>query len=387
MKKYILLFSFLFFYFCNDKSKNSIVETKNNILSYKKLKLTEVGVKKFSLDYETAPYIDCFQYIQSAHQLVFLNAYNNSLYFYDYLTGEFIKKKSYEKEGSNGVGKLQGFLYHAGDSVYTYSYNTFTLCALDSLSQVYKKKMMYNQSTELNNNFSIVPTPCVITTAPIKKIGKFVVMAGFVGTETYMETPSNRPTVCLYDTENDTIQYVVNYPKQYSENNWGGGFTYRFVYYTVKDDNIIVSFPASHHLIKYNLYSKFEKIVYAGSGKVKYIKPYSYNKKTSIDERKAWDWYMNTPSYESILYDKFRNCYYRIARLPDSNYKKGQRKNNKPIVIIKLNKNLEYVGEVQVPMDRKWFSQKVFITEKGLNMAFEFENEDFITFQIFNIDE
>ena len=378
----ITIFSFVFFLFsCTDNSVN------NKKAPYKQLTITNVQEKKISLDNETSPYIDQFQYIPDRKYLVFVNQYNNSLYFYDYETQANIKKIFYEKEGANGVGTLQGFLYQNKDSVFTYDYNTYTLCISDSLNNVFKRKMLYSQSEVLDDNFIIVPSPYVTTTTPIQKIGGYLTMIGFVATETPMETPSNRPVVCLYDIDRDIVKYVVNYPQQYTESNWAGGFAYRLPSYAIKNNLIVVSFPASNELTVYDLSNQSQREVYAGSGKIKAIKPYSSTKQEAIDNQKSWDWYMQNPSYESILYDKFRDCFYRIARLADENYQRGQRDNNKPIVLIKLNGNLEYMGEVLLPMDRKWLSQKVFVTEEGLNIAFEEDNEDIISFQILRIDE
>ena len=49
---------------------------------------------------------------------------------------------------------------------------------------------------------------------------------------------------------------------------------------------------------------------------------------------RVFEWYMNTPSYEGVFYDKYRELYYRIARLPDTNYKIGNRGNNKPLLLL-----------------------------------------------------
>jgi hypothetical protein len=77
------------------------------------------------------------------------------------------------------------------------------------------------------------------------------------------------------------------------------------------DESIIINFPASHYLVKYSLVTGKESNYYAGSSSIESIKSFPFPKGSEIDETEAWMWYMNNPSYESILYDEDKLTFYQ----------------------------------------------------------------------------
>ena len=165
--------------------------------------------------------------------------------------------------------------------------------------------------------------------------------------------------------------------------------TYRLPYYCLNEHgDYVISFPACHQLVSGNLNgSRQSTIVESGCNAIKEIKPYrKYKFIMNHSSDDVWSWYMNNPSYEGILYDKYRKVYYRFARLPLPEYKKGDRGNRKPLVVIILDENLQYLGEYLMPTVVEYFSTNAFVSERGLNIQVISDNEDVLQFYVYEYE-
>ena len=103
-----------------------------------------------------------------------------------------------------------------------------------------------------------------------------------------------------------------------------------------------------------------------------------------INEDNAWFWYMTNPSYQNIIYDKYKNQYYRIARLPKQDFTLSERGNMKPIIIIILDSNFKYIGEVELDMNIRYSLNNCFATKEGLNIQVHTNDDDKLTFYVYS---
>lgn len=364
---------------CSDKKKiNGIILNDERKFYENNFTLSQNNIKEFSLDSVTINLINYIQYIDidSINCLSILNEYNNSIYFFDYESSDFSHQIQCKK--SNDVaGNIRGFYYLNKDSIFVYSYASGFLYCMNSEADVFIKHRL---AKIVNSNKMIYPYSYATTFAPLKEYDSKIITIGLVTGESSLETGENRPVVSIFDLENKLNSYVINYPEPYVTYNWGGGLTYRLAYYDLCPESIIVSFPASHNLLKYSLLTGEQTNYYAGSLAIEYMKSFPYSKDTPIDEEKAWEWYMNNPSYEGVLYDKYLDRYYRIARLPVTEFNKDEIGNSKPVVIVILDKNLQYIGEVSLPTDIRFFPTNCFVSRDGFNIQVLTDNEDKLTF-------
>lgn len=365
------------FFSCTNSGK--VINERYNS-SGKEYSLSLVSIKEYSLDSETSYLAEYLQYVDtdSIAKLCFMNTHNNSIYIYEEETGDFVKKIIFEKEGNNGVNKVQGFSFINNDSIYVYSYNTNILYMSNQNAEVKSTIGLYDRQESSYD--LIVPASYLMTNSPLKAYGNSLYSAGFTSGETIFETTENRPVITAIDYKKGDKRHLVNYPQQYAEYNWGGGFAYRMPYFDIDSSSLIISFSADHHLTQVNISDKKEKRYYAGSSKIEHINSYPVNKTLPIDENKAFDWYMSNASYEGVFYDKFRQQYYRVARLPSKNHVTGARENNKPIIVIVLDSNLSYLGEVPLPKDIKYNTFNCYVSKGGLNIQVITDNEDKLTF-------
>lgn len=374
-----LLSFFLFFLFlqcCKNKVEYGVIqnmETPNHKNNFEAIRL---GTKEFHLDEETVNLIDYLQYIDSLDFLTFLNDHNKSICFYDNNSAEYLYRINLE----NLRNQICGYYWDNGN-IFAYSYNSGILFSIDSSNNVKSKYLMSNASK--GNKDMIYPAPYLQSLAPLKKYDNKILSVGFVTGETSFETTNNRTVVTIFDLDDSSISNVVNYPEIYTLYNWAGGFTYRMPSYDLVNESIIINFPACHYLIKYSLATGIQSNHYAGGSTIEYIKSFPFSKNKTIDENRAWVWYMNNPSYEGVLYDKYREQYYRISRLPIRDYNVKERGNRKPIVIIILDANLNYIGEVNLPPDVYFLPGNCYVSKEGFNIQVLTEDEDKLTFYLY----
>ncbi len=339
------------------------------------------NIKEFALDHQTTNIVDYLKFIDhdTISYLSILNEYNNSIYFYDNEGLAFIRKI---KIDNDRIGKVQGYEYINDDSIFVYSYSKGFIFGINCKSEIfyeYKISKLPNK-----NDNKIYPYTFCMTTSPIIKKDNYLISVGFLGGETLNETTDNRPICSVLNLINGSQQFLVNYPAMYSDHNWGGGFEYRMPYYDISEDDIIISFSASHHIVKISHMTGNQSSHYAGSSVVEAIEPFPYIKGNS-DRLLLRSWYMGNPSYEGIFYDKYNNHYYRMARLPNKKYIKGDRDNNKPTVVIVLDSTLNYIGEVNLPADILFNPSCSYVSKDGLNIQVKTDNEDKLVFYQYKI--
>jgi hypothetical protein len=381
MKKFIYLLFLLFLVACVDNGGS--VVNKEQKKHTNNLTLVFSGIKEFDLDDETSYLTEYMQLIDTdtATYFSFHNKYSNSIYLYDYDSSRFQRKIQYQKEGNNGVGDIQGYVYVNEDSIFVYSYWGYTLYLTNSKAAVLSKKRF---DDVLERRDIIYPAPYIQTSTPLKKLGHNIICEGFVSGETDLENTLSRLVGIIYNLEDQTANYVINYPEQYAKYNWAGGLTYRNPYFDVDNQSIIVSFSADHYLLEYSLSTGEQKKHYAGSSSIKEIKSYPFPKDEPKNLDREFEWYMYNPSYQGVFYDKYKNLYYRIARLPVKEYNKGDNGNKKPIIIIVLDSELNYLGEVSLPEDKKFEVLNCFVSKDGFNIQVLTDNEDKMTFYQYN---
>jgi hypothetical protein len=384
----IIAMLFLFCATCTNKKGGEIVNKERN--KYKnRCTLQFVGIKAFELDDETSYLTEYLQFIpgksgEREDYFSFLNTYNNAIYFYDYKTGRFSHRIKYNKEGPDGVGDIQGYYYSNSDSVYIHAYWAFLIFLTDSEAKVKAKYKVDVDKLTIDAGM-LYPTVYTQTGAPMKKYKNTIIATGFMAGEYEKETPTNRPVGVFYDVTTDKRSYAINYPEQYRQYNWGGGFMYRLPFYDLSGSgSMVVSFSADHYLTEYSLETGKEERHYAGSSAIKEIKSLDVPKSTLlVPAERQVEWYMTNSSYREVYYDKYKQRYYRIARLPVKDYVFGSNQ-RKPIVVIILDAQFNYLGEVSLPADKNLKPDNCFVSEDGLNIQSLTDDEDTFTFYQYN---
>ncbi|MEX0883474.1 MAG: DUF4221 family protein, partial [Cyclobacteriaceae bacterium] len=216
-------------------------------------------------------------------------------------------------------------------------------------------------------------------------------MAGKIDVEFDNFSNDNCFTLTVVDFVTGEAQFILPFPDIYYNANWvGDKFRKSFTTFNETSNEIIISYPASHHLIKYDLNNENTEETFGASNFSKSILPMD-GKFLNLSSIEKWTYFIQSDSYGPILWDPYRKLYYRIFLKGISNADnltgKGDLYKNMSIII--LSENFSYLGETELP-GSIYESNTFFVTKEGL-AAFNYnaykEDENFLSFDIFELVE
>lgn len=351
--------------------------------------LERTGEKVYPLDKNTSGNIEYLQYIgnDSLLRFSFLNSHTNSIYLHDAESGELLNIIEFDKEGANGVGSIQGYCYHNDDSIFVYEYGSGMVRLANNQGEVITAYPMFDAEAILNDTTKFLTSPYVESRLPMLYREDKLIMGGGFLAETTLEKADNTFVTLMYDVVNRTAAYANSYPEQYRKYDWGGGFFYRQPSMAMTPEGrLLISFPADHNLWNYDPVTQKRDSLYAGSRLIEKIVPFGAEKKKfpdEVPEQRLSDWYYSQPSYESIFADPYKHLYYRIARLPNAEHRPATL-NDKPVVVIVLDKDLNYLGEDLLPEGVPYDTFNAYVSPEGLNIRIWNNDEDHLTFYTYN---
>lgn len=351
--------------------------------------LERTGEKVYPLDKNTSGNIEYLQYIgnDSVLRFSFLNSHTNSIYLHDAENGKLLNIIEFDKEGANGVGSIQGYCYHNDDSIFVYEYGSGMVRLANNQGEVITAYPMFDAEAILNDTTKFLTSPYVESRLPMLYREDKLIMGGGFLAETTLEKADNTFVTLMYDVVNRTAAYANSYPEQYRKYDWGGGFFYRQPSMAMTPEGrLLISFPADHNLWNYDPVTRKRDSLYAGSRLIEKIVPFGAEKKKfpdEVPEQRLSDWYYSQPSYESIFADPYKHLYYRIARLPNAEHRPATL-NDKPVVVIVLDKDLNYLGEGLLPEGVPYDTFNAYVSPEGLNIRIWNNDEDHLTFYTYN---
>lgn len=347
--------------------------------------IAEAEDKVFVLDSETTQTTDCLQFMDSL--LMFTNKYDNSLVFYDFSSGAFKRKLKLEKEGGDGVGTSIFSYYRNQDSIYVWNYQMNTLFLLDGNAKTRWKKVIPSRLSMEKDSMLLWPIIMPRTNNPMVQIGEKLLLSGSCFGEMEGENSSNRPVLIWYDLMRDSVSYSDSYPSIYHKGNWGGGFTYRFPYYTVNSsDDVVLSFAADPDLRVRKATGDYETH-YAGIGGNEPPIPPVEEQIGQYDERKIISHFVRNLSYSSIHYDKWKKLYYRLVLLPDNrdiDFK--ERTIRKPLALVVLDEDFRIICRKRLPQ-YEYFINECFVSPEGFHIQVMSDNDDIFRFKTFKVEQ
>jgi hypothetical protein len=239
-----------------------------------------------------------------------------------------------------------------------------------------------------DNNFGKIVTdnPLVSTTQPMLVRDDIVHSLGYALMEGNNYKNDNRFVLCASNRKEK--KFYVNYPKAYNGKNWGGTYL-RMAYATdIGDSLMVISFPATSELALFNVITKttqyitcFPSIdtVISAVGSIDEL-----NKKQIDIARHFFQQY----SFQAIIFDKYRNVFYRILNKPISIKNKMENSiGNFEQQILVYNSTFKYLGYTQIE-GRLYSNTTYLVHPKGLLIQ-KLKNrndEEHIYFDLFAFD-
>lgn len=375
MKNYLTILFLILIVSCNDKGTH-----KKNEVELKEYK-TPIS---FPLDENTKSSTwSLFLYIDpnGKEYLTFQNQWQNEILFYDLNSQELEFKIKPQYEGNNGVGSMIGYYIKNMDSIFLTVSGLQEIVIIDK-NAVVKGKMQYEKTINdlfLKEFYSQMNHPIILID------NKMYIMPGC------NRWAEKNPVCATIDLTNYTVEALLglSYPSFPGADNKakragieedvsrcydGENFIYSFHF----DESIYIVSPDHKTINRKPVKSNY-------INKVKYLD--DYGNLTFEDGCK-------NPNYGNLLYDEYRNVYYRIA-YPETKIEKGIRGmellqyGRKNFSIIILDKDFTIIGETMFP-DYTYNSNIMFIREDGLYISSShFMNpeysDDVLSFQRFDL--
>lgn len=362
MQKFLVLF--VFFFSCSEERPSISNNPPGNISEL--YDLVEVSEKKFCLDSLTAYYTPCIQYFEDENFrfLTFLNPEDNSIYYYDYESTEYIKKIKFGKAGYLGSGPISNY-YISEDSIFLLHRNSRTMTIVDSSGK-------FIDNFKVNSNSITFSFDGFVgdTFNPITRVDNFIYLNSYFGPIGFTPQKKYSKNLTLrVNLLNKSLSEMFSFPDIYTQGLWEGKMTTNYYDYNPRKKIFVHSFPISHDLYITD-HKGMNKKYYAGS---KYFNEIKSIEKRMIDTREGRvNYFATTPSYSVIIYDEYRKFYYRIAlqaiSADDIALNDPDKSNIKHASIIILDENLNKIGETLLPRF-DYTELMFFVTEEGLHLG------------------
>lgn len=375
---------------------NDVIEMRNEKM--KRLKATVMlrisEEKKFVLDDNSAPkpqYIQLFEKPGKLRYFTFLNEYNNSIYIYDYLTGNFVRKITFNKKGNDAIQIMTGYCIKSLDSIYIYDKYLNQVIISNENTKVLKRISLKGDGND-KKWFLKYPQYLPKTVSPFIETPKELLLTGFYVTSIPESVIHSFKFTARIDLKTQQVRFSFLYPAEIfgSGYNWPGwGFTQAFTEIHPNGNKVIFSFPVSHDLYIADLNSENYKKVYAGSNFACTIRSLECNPERTTEKKRTIH-FAKQDTYAAIKYDKYRNVYYRflLNGIPNATVRTNWRE--KPVTIIVMDKDFNYLGETTIGNgDKEWCWQNSFVTKEGLNVEYieKDTEETYLTLKIFTLKE
>lgn len=388
--KYFKLNAMIFFIFFILSCKNQVDDSHwiNPMPPYPDtLTLKKVNSKVILLDSSTILKYENFQYIEDKNSILSYNSLNSEMVCYDYSSGKLIWKIDLKKIKimPRNKGTIKPYSFHAisYDSIFFYDNVRSKVLLFDTAKNILKEYDVMSKMNSYSKGSPVMGEDLAVSNDSI-----YISSSPGGRNTSMMESPLNKNLFLSISIKNGISNPIIGYPKIYRKAVWG---TYSHISYSAYNPNhnkLVISFPIDHNLSVYKTTGEIE-LHYAGSIHVTKVNPLFFSGGNNIIKQK--DEILNTltqRSYKAILYDRYRNTYYRFvsSSIPKKEYELSQSPgyNVEPMSVIILNNDLIKVGEISLDAN-KYSPISMFISEEGICIPLKISNDDAIYFDVFSI--
>ncbi|MFT6966612.1 MAG: hypothetical protein ACJAT1_001832 [Marivirga sp.] len=311
--------------------------------------------------------------------LIWENRPLNALEFYDMASKKLVKRIRLEKSGPLGIeGDLRGFEYISDDSIIVTNGRRYEFYLVNGKGASYKKYAVFPEDEE------DISVPIVYDYRPL------MVEYPYVYAVCKPDKDYNKPgwwdgdLLLKLNMETEGYQYILKGPEEYYDKVHGAFFSHHSMTKNDKEQ-IVISYPIDSYLEVFDMEKNTREWHYAGS---KYF--HDIPDWTMPDSNEDERFYIESNSYREILYDPWRQLYYRFAYRKVDFYDHQNRRVNwdyKIPSIIILNQDFTKIGECDLPKNT-YYTRNTFVSPEGLYISINHNenknaDENKLSFQLF----
>lgn len=292
-------------------------------------------------------------------------------------------KKSFFTEGPNGIrdGVGLSIIPLSLNKYYlTNRHNELFLMEYDSILKRYdlSNSQEYPAMMPTNHAKTIMLKDSIFGFGQYKQMN--------INTNEYLQSS----IFALFDIpENKFKDASITFPQSYLNKCWTAQMLFPAYTYNNSTDKLIFGFPAEKNLYSYDYHD--DTIEEINVPYTDYFREVDSFKECDEVPQKIDSYFLNTPNYINIIYDKYREIYYRMFFLPPDNIYKGMRGSHthKRLGIIVYDKNFDVIHE-KLFEPYTYFPSDYFVNEDGLwlsmnNPESENFNENYFQFALLKL--
>jgi Domain of unknown function (DUF4221) len=367
------LFVFASFVFgissCASKEEQSTVQSQQATYDYG---LTPTDTITIILDTLTSPFPSSVSYVEGDNALYFLNAATYQLNAYNLATGSLAKKITFAKDGPDGITKgIAGSYNQVADSIFlTNGFEIYLFNAANRLLRKYRivdKNLSYSFQVFFNTK-----------DAPVL-IGDTLFCVAYPDLHSLdLKQFEHRASVFALNLKTGEGQCVSFYPAKYLTGLFGNNYTFTsLVPGNNQQKKLVFAYPADEFLHTADKSHKF-------LSKSKFFDTIEPAARMEDTQESHTAFFVTSPSYGPIYFDKYQQVYYRIAELPRTPEEFAEKKWWKKKSIIILDRELTIIGEVPVENDALNLYH-CFSTPEGFCIPLDADEESQKQFVVFKL--
>lgn len=333
-------------------------------------KLVKENVIHLELDSFTAPMINALQEWSNSntHLLIYLNEETGNLYINDLVTNKIIRKIRVKDSLQTHNKMYQGFYYHNKDSIFLISFKPKITLINDSGTIIRDYEISELNSKEKFSKYFL--RGLYSSTALASYLADSTL---YIGSVVVGNTKNQRKKIQikLNVHSGEIASGNVVFPEIYSKYDFG---SINYEIYSVganKQNNLLIySFPAYQNLIVNPLLTDSVFDIPAESRYILSFTEYDIDDYKTAKSSPKFEYFMTTPCYGGIYYDKYRDVYYRLALLPVAERNVNYEEKNAPykqLSVMILDKDFKSLGETKLDANQyQMFS--AFVSKDGFNI-------------------
>lgn len=338
---------------------------REQLVDVGEVKLIPGSEIRFPLDNETTYrtfFVNTFN-DSDKELLIFLSLNKPSLQFFDIRKQTLIKEIMLQKEGPNGVGSPTGALVLSWDSIFIVSSSHYLVSLINDKGNVIRSYPLLNGQSYNENTGMLLP----FTISPPQKIGSKIYFNVAPDRDVYKTSYYEGSTNLILDVNTGEHSYFNSYPVEFKKGVWGVAATNFSTVFNPRLNKFVYSFAISDSLVVYDHHTNSIERFNARSRLItKSLLPM----KKPLNEHDL-EYALETPYYGAIVYDKYRNLYFRFVRHSIS-FKNDKGETNqfhmKPLSVIILDDSFNIIGESKLE-ENKYLDYIYFVTEEGFYIS------------------
>jgi hypothetical protein len=364
IKLYLLIIILISLSYCKTPVKECHFELKKDVLN-------------LSIDSVTSNISDGIQAFSTPTKSYLFSASwsSNSISMYD-LAGETLTKKIvFQRQGPNAIGDLFGFYVHNLDSIFLFPQLVPQIFIADTSGLVYST-IEYAPPESLSvafvhNGYFLSP--------PIINGNKLYLKTHLLGNYMQVSNAVLNQTPLFYSIDMSSGEVTTsnsNYPANYLRD----GF--RFFEYSMASSNgrLVFSFFGDHNLFYLEDFTDYELNDVSAPSKFLSSEMEIFNVGGEIDPSSVYEYLFASERYESVIYDQFRNVFYRVAvhsaAFENMNDLRELKNAADRFSVQLLNSDLQVMGE-HLLEPKRYLNGIMFVSDKGLYISTNHpKNED-----------